>query len=89
MTLTIPAHLPGGTYTLQAAGDETLSVELVVIAAAGTSAQPANEVAATVTPRARTGLGIAVLAVFVLVVAVLGLALVARAERLGRLVQRP
>ena len=85
-TLTIPAHLPAGTYTLQAIADETMTTELTVTAAAGQAAapEPANEAAALVVARSRSGVVVAAIAIFVVVAAAAGLLLVVRAERFGR-----
>lgn len=80
--LTIPAHLPGGTYTFQAIGDETLTTELTVTAAAGqVAAQPNSEGAAVVAARSRTGLDLAGIVLLVVVAAGGGLVLITRAER--------
>src|SRR5450759_3597076 len=50
VTLTIPAHVPAGTYTFQAIGDETLTATCAVKAAAGVAnAEPLNAAAETVT----------------------------------------
>src|SRR5450759_4903470 len=52
VTLTVPAHVPAGTYTFQAIGDETLTATCAVKAAAGVAnAEPLNAAAETVTPR--------------------------------------
>jgi hypothetical protein len=89
VTVTIPAHLPAGTYTFQAIADETMTTDLIVLAAAGqAAAEPRNEAVATVTPRNRSGLELGVIAVLLLVAVGGGLLLVARAERLGGAVQR-
>jgi hypothetical protein len=88
VTLTIPAHLPAGTYTFQAIGDETLTTELTVTAAAGQVApQPGNEAAAAVTPRSRSGLDYGIIGVLLVVAVGLGVLLVTRAERFGRVAQ--
>jgi hypothetical protein len=88
VTLTIPAHLPAGTYTFQAIGDETLTTDLTVTAAAGSAAsEPPNEALAKVTPRSRTGLEIGVITVLLVVAVGLGLLLVLGAERVGRAVR--
>jgi hypothetical protein len=90
VTLTIPAHLPAGTYTFQAIGDETLTTELAVTAAAGSAAsEPPNEALAKVTPRSRTGLEIGAIAVLLVVAVGLGLMLVVGAERVSRSVSPP
>jgi hypothetical protein len=89
VTLTIPAHLPSGTYTFQAIADETLTAELAVTAAPGAGAvAPVNETAATVGSRSRAGVEIAALVVLVVVLAGAGIFLVTRAERLGRRLER-
>lgn len=88
VTLTIPGHLPSGTYTLQAIGDETLTTDLVVTAAPGqVASEPKNETAAVVVPRARTIGDIAVIVGIVLVAFVVGFLLIARAEWFGRMPQ--
>jgi len=82
VTLTIPAHLPAGTYTFQAIGDETLETPLAVTAAAGVAnAEPKSEAAATVTPRTRSGSELGIIGLLLAIVVGLGLVLVARAER--------
>ena len=83
--LTVPAHLPAGTYTFQAIGDETLTTELTVTAAAGqTASEPTNETVAMVTPRSRSGLELGILGVILVLTFGVGLVLVGRAERVGR-----
>lgn len=85
VTLTIPAHLPSGTYTFQAIGDETLTTELTVIAAAGAAGtEPANEAAATVVARSRSGLELGIIGVLLVLAAGVGVLLVTQAERFGR-----
>lgn len=84
VTLTIPAHLPAGTYTVQAIADETLTTELTLTAVAGQAApEPKNEAAAVVAARNRSGLELAVIAVVLLLAVVGGLLLVTQAERVG------
>jgi hypothetical protein len=81
--LTIPSHLPGGTYTFQAIGDETLTVSLAVTAAAGGAAESpsANQANEVVVPRQRSPIELGfILALVALAVGVGGL-LVWRAER--------
>ncbi len=83
--LTIPGHLPTGTYELRAIGDETLTVPLEVTAAAGgqeASSAPteANE---TVVLRERTQFELALILALVGLAAVAGGLLVWRAERFG------
>jgi len=85
VTLTIPAHLPAGTYTFQAIGDETLTTDLTVTAAAGqAAAEPKNEALAVVTTRSRSGFELGIIGVLVVVAVGLGSLLVIRAERVGR-----
>ena len=80
--LTIPAHLPSGTYELRAIGDETLTTALAVTAAApvaGASPGPdesAELVVARDRPPSETGL----LAAFILASLVVGGLLASRAE---------
>lgn len=80
LELTVPAHLPAGTYELQAIGDETLTVPLAVTAAAGAADVPipAEE---TVIARERGPLELAIILAFVALAAALGGWLVWRAER--------
>lgn len=85
MTVTIPGHLPAGTYTFQAIGDETLTVDCQVTAAPGQApSEPKNEAVAMVTQRQRPPFELGAFALFVLAVVVVGGALVFRAERIGR-----
>jgi hypothetical protein len=85
VTLTIPDHLPSGTYTFQAIGDETLTTNCTITAAAGmTAVVPKGETAALVTSRTRSSLELEIVGVLVGVAIVLGLLLLARAERVGR-----
>ena len=87
VTLAIPRHLPAGTYTVQAIGDETLTTELIVTAAAGpAAAEPANEVAA-VMPRSHTRLERGIIGLLLMLAIGLGVLLVVRAERVGRAAQ--
>lgn len=82
VTLTVPAHLPAGTYTFQAIGDETLTATCAVTAAAGTvNAEPPNEASATVAPRTRSSLELAIIGLLLAIAVGLGVALVVRAER--------
>ncbi len=88
VTLTIPDHLPTGTYTFQAIGDETLTTECTITAAEGlAAAEPKNEAAALVTARSRSSLEIGTVGVLVGVAIGLGVLLVVRAERFGRAAQ--
>lgn len=81
--LTIPVHLPSGTYELRAIGDETVTAPLAVTAAAGgAEASPApNDASETVVPRERTPLVLAVILALVALATVAGALLVWRAER--------
>ena len=82
VTLTVPAHLPAGTYTFQAIGDETLTATCAVTAAAGmANAQPQSEAAAMVTPRTRSGPELGIIGLLIAIAVGLGVVLVARAER--------
>jgi hypothetical protein len=88
VTLTIPDHLPAGTYTFQAIGDEILTTECRVMPAPGmAAAEPKNEAAALVTSRSRSSLEIGIVGVLVGVAIALGILLVVRAERVGRAAQ--
>jgi hypothetical protein len=88
VTLTIPAHLPSGTYTFQAIGDETLTTDLIVTAAAGGAAmEPPNEAIATITPRSRSGVELGVIGVVLALSIGLGVILIVGAERVGRIGQ--
>lgn len=81
-TLTIPAHLPAGTYTFQAIGDETLTTPLAVTAPAGmVNAEPPGEAAAMVTPRTRSGSELGIIGLLIAIAVGLGVVLVMRAER--------
>lgn len=84
VTLTIPVHLPAGTYTFQAIGDETLTTDLTVTAAPGQAAsEPKSEAAATVTSRSRSSLEVGAIGVLLVLLIGLGVLLVVRSERLG------
>ena len=88
VTLTIPDHLPSGTYTFQAIGDETLTTECTITAAVGMAAtEPKDEAAAIVTSRSRSSLETGIVGVLVGVAIGLGVLLVVRAERVGRATQ--
>jgi hypothetical protein len=80
--LTIPSHLPSGTYELRAIGDETITTDLAVEAVAGgTQASPADASDEAVVARARTPLELAAILVLVVLAATVGLFLVLSAER--------
>jgi hypothetical protein len=81
--ITIPAHLPGAVYQVQAIGDEVVGVSLNVVAAAGMAS--AAPIAATEpAPRQRGGFELAILLAIGALAAGLGVLLVMRAERVGR-----
>lgn len=81
--LTVPAHLPTGQYTLQAIGDETLTVPLTVTAAEGTAAEAsaADAAADAVVARQRAPLELAAIIAAVVLLAIVGAVLVRQAER--------
>ena len=82
LEVTIPAHLLGAVYEFQAIGDETLTVQLNVLAASGSSSggRPvANEPA----PRERSPFELGLVLVLAAVSLGVGMLLVVRAERLG------
>ena len=79
--LTIPDHLPSGTYELRAVGDETLTAPLGITAAAGSAAEP-TRAAEAIVPRERTALELGLILVLVAGSAAVGGMLVWRAERL-------
>jgi hypothetical protein len=88
VTLTIPAHLPAGTYTFQAIGDETLTAECTVMAASGMNVtEPGSEAAATVAPRSRSGLELGIIGLLLVLAVSLGVLLIVRAERVGHAAQ--
>lgn len=81
--LTIPNHLPSGTYELRAIGDETMTTPLAVTAASGV-AQPssvANGAAETVVARQRTPIELGLIIALVAAASLIGAWLVLRAER--------
>ena len=83
--LTIPSHLPAGTYELRAIGDEPLTVPLAVTAASGAteaSSQP-GDTKELVVDRKRSPLELALILALVAVAATLGVLLAWRAERFG------
>lgn len=80
--ITIPSHLPSGTYELRAIGDETLTTPLAITAAAGGAAAPdAGTAAETVVARDRSTTEVAAIAILVVAAAVAGGWLIWRAER--------
>jgi hypothetical protein len=79
---TVPSHLPGGVYQVQAIGDETISADLEVIAAAGMpSAGPVAQ--QQVQPRPVQGIGLVLLVAVVALLVLAGGWLVMSAERLA------
>jgi hypothetical protein len=81
--LTVPNHLPSGTYELRAIGDETITTPLAVTAVAGgaAAASATDEASQTVVARERTPTEFALILALVAFVAVAGGLLVWRAER--------
>ena len=80
LEVTVPAHLPTGTYVLQAIGDETLTVPLAVTAASGSANEP-DAAEATVVARDRGPVELGVILALVAIAVALGGWLVWRAER--------
>ncbi|MEO6579462.1 MAG: hypothetical protein ABIO99_11270 [Candidatus Limnocylindria bacterium] len=80
--LTIPSHLPSGTYELRAIGDETLTAELMVTAMAGGAETPPaeNDQAQDVVPRDRTPVELGLILILVALAGGAGGLLVWRAE---------
>jgi hypothetical protein len=82
LTVTCPSHLPSGIYQVQAIGDETISADLEVIAAAGMpSAGPVAQ--QQVQPRHVEGIGLALLVAVIALLVLGGGWLVISAERLA------
>lgn len=80
--IAIPGHLPGGSYQLQAIGDETLSVPLAVAAGAAAQAPgPAATADESVIPRGRGAIELLAILGLVVIATTLGAWLVWRAER--------
>lgn len=81
--VTVPAHLPSGSYQVQAIGDETLETELKVEAAAwATDVAPAT---AEVPYGGPSPLESAIVIGGAVIVALAGVVLIRRAERVGHL----
>jgi hypothetical protein len=78
--ITIPAHVPSGTYQLQAIGDETLQVELQVTAAEGSVVGP-PPATGPIKNRERTPFELGLIVALAALIAVLGSLLAWRAER--------
>jgi hypothetical protein len=82
LEVTVPSHLPGGIYQVQAIGDETISADLEVIAAAGMpSAGPVAQ--EEIQPRHVEGIGLVLLVAVIGLLALAGGLLVISAERLA------
>ena len=80
-TITIPSRLPGGTYRFEAIGDETLTGEVDVIAAAGGIAAQAPAEQSVPESRTRSVPETAGLVLLALLAGIVGLTLIWRAER--------
>lgn len=81
LELTVPAHLPTGTYELRAIGDETLTVPLAVTAATGAADVPGTA-EESVVARQRGSVELGTILAFAAIAAALGGWLVWRAERI-------
>lgn len=81
VTVTIPSRLPGGTYRFEAIGDETLTGDVDVVAAAGGIAAQAPAVQSIPDSRTRGTLETLAIVALALLAGLLGLGLVLRAER--------
>ena len=87
--LTIPSHVPSGSYELRAIGDETLATTVQVTGAAAGSSAPAAGALETVAARSRPGWETGALLVLVAVILVAGGYLAWKAERLSRILRAP
>ncbi len=87
--LTIPSHVPTGTYELRAIGDETLTTTVQVTGASLGSSAPATGALETVAARSRPGWETGMLLALVAVILVAGGYLVWKAERLSRILRAP
>lgn len=83
ITLTVPAHLPGGAYTFQAIGDETLTTSLGVTAAAGQATPAPDGGPVAIVARDRSPLEIGAWALLIVVALTAGAFLIWRAEGLA------
>ena len=81
--LTIPSHMPAGTYELRAIGDEVLTVPLALTAGAAPLAAGGTAPEAVV-PHERHALELGILAAAVLALLAVGGLLIRFAERFGR-----
>lgn len=82
--LTIPSHLPSGTFELQAIGDETLTVPLGITALVGGAGAPAtNGEQEAIDPRQRGAVELGLIGFLVAFLAMTGGLLIWRAERFG------
>lgn len=79
--VTIPSRLPGGTYRFEAIGDETLTGEVDVIAAAGGIAAQAPAEQSVPASRSRSAPETSGLVALALLAGIVGLTLIWRAER--------
>jgi hypothetical protein len=82
LEVTVPSHLPGGVYQVQAIGDETISADVEVTAATGL---PSAESGAQeeVQPRNVEGIGLVLLIAVIGLLVLVGGWLVISAERLA------
>lgn len=78
--LTIPSRLPGGTYRFEAIGDETLTGDVEVMAAAGGIAAQAPAEQSVPETRTRGSLETGAIAALALLAGLIGLVIIVRAE---------
>jgi len=81
--VTIPTRLPGGIYRFEAIGDETLTGDVDVVAAAGGIAAQAPIEQGVPDSRLRPDIETVAIVGVALLAGLLGVALIVRAERLG------
>lgn len=81
LQLTVPSHLPTGTYEMRAIGDETITVPLAVSGAGAAGAEVADSGGEAVVARQRSPLELGLVLALVAVAAGVGAWLVWRAER--------
>ena len=86
--LTIPGHLPAGSYELRAIGDEILTVPLALTAAEGTGTATTGAGQEMVVPHAWDAADLAILVLAVLGLLAVGLFLIRFAEQIGRVPPR-
>lgn len=82
--LTIPSHMPAGSYELRAIGDEILTVPLALTAAAGATAGGTDTGLEAVAPHERHALELGIIGAAVLALLAVGAILIRVAERFGR-----